>query len=84
MQTTFEEVQRLVNRLTFLEKIRLLEYLIPIIARSATPIEETSDDVGVNILSKAWEEFFQIGEAIAAAEPSSSETLTSAVMTMRR
>lgn len=53
MQATLEEVQNLVNRLTFLDKVRLLAYLAPLVTRSATAIEAPS--VPEDILPKPTE-----------------------------
>ena len=39
MQANLEEVRNLVTQLTFLDKIRLLEFLAPLIARSAPTVD---------------------------------------------
>jgi hypothetical protein len=81
--TTLEEVQRLVDRLTPLDQVYLLEYLIPRIARAVA-----SAQPGVPAASgadaDAWLEFFRLGEALASQSAPGTETLTQAVLSMRR
>jgi hypothetical protein len=81
--TTLDQVQRLVDHLTPLDQVRLLAYLTPRIARivasmyPATPTSTPSN-------AAAWKEFFRIGDALAASDRPDSQTLTTAVLTMRR
>lgn len=81
--TTLEEAQRLVDRLTPLDQVRLLEYLIPRIARavaSAQSAGPAASDTDAN----AWRDFFRLGEALAKPDSPGSETMTAAVLSMRR
>ncbi len=46
MQANLKEIQSQVTRLTFLDKVRLLEYLAPLIARSAPASNSVRADAG--------------------------------------
>ena len=58
------EVQRLVDRLTPLDQVRLLEYLTPRIARVVAAMQRTPA-IKVSSPADAWQAFFQIGDALA-------------------
>jgi hypothetical protein len=79
--TTLEQAQRLVNQLPPHEQVRLLAYLAERLAQvvptqpSATSTPEAAE---------AWETFFQLGERLAATDSPERETLTAAVLAMRR
>lgn len=82
MTTTLDHIQRLVDELTPLEQVRLLEYLTPRIAHAVTamhPPEPTPAS-----LPDAWEAFFRIGDRLAASDPQNGPTLTETVLSMRR
>lgn len=77
-----EQVQQMVDQLSPLDQVRLLEYLTPRIMRAVESAHPpTSEDPP---LADAWREFFRIGDAIAALDTPESETLTAAVLAMRR
>lgn len=80
---TLEQIQELVNQLSLVDQVRLLDYLTPRIVQT---IESTQqyEPAKMTDLSAAWSEFFRIGDAIAAIKSPQSETLTAAVTTMRR
>ena len=65
--TTLDQVQQLVDQLTPLEQVRLLEYLAS---------KRASLD--------AWAEFLRLGDALAAGDPGTGDTLTASVLAMRR
>ena len=81
--STLDQAQRLVDQLTPHEQVRLLAYLTSRLVQVVTTMQppplmapsETADP---------WETFFQLGEALAATETSEGETLTAAVLAMRR
>jgi hypothetical protein len=82
-ESTLDQVQRLVEQLSPHEQAHLLAFLALRIARvviatshpaSATPLETAA----------AWEEFFRLGDALAASDTPAAETLTAAVLAMRR
>jgi hypothetical protein len=86
---TLDEVQRLVDQLSPLDQARLLEYLAPRIARvmaSAQPAEPTRREGAQpkDIHSEAWQRLVRIGESIAASAAPDAESMTSAVVKMRR
>lgn len=82
-ETTLNQVERLVEQLSPHEQAHLLAFLALRLARAVT---ETSHPVGVTSPDPggAWEEFFRLGDALAACDTSASETLTAAVLSMRR
>ncbi len=80
--TILDQAQRLIDQLTPRDQARLLAYLarrlvqvVPVTAPAKTEVAETTE---------AWERFFQLGEALAATDASEGETLTAAVLAMRR
>jgi len=81
--SALNQVQHLVNQLTPLDQARLLAYLAP---RIAHIVESMHHAALVSPLSatEAWKEFFRIGDAISNSDTPESETLTAAVLAMRR
>lgn len=80
---TLTQAQRLIDRLTPLDQVRLLTYLTSRIARlvetmpPAPPPSMTSN-------AAAWQEFFRLGDALAATDTSKAPTLTETILSMRR
>jgi hypothetical protein len=78
---TLDQAQRLVDQLTPVDQVRLLAYLASRVAQVfptssiATEKPETVD---------TWEKFFELGEGLAATDTPESDTLTAAVLSMRR
>ena len=77
------QAQQLINRLSLLDQARLMEYLssrmeAAILAASspATTKSVTQDD--------PWGEFFKAGDDLAGNTPEGMETMTSALLAMRR
>jgi hypothetical protein len=80
-RNTLAEVQRLVDELSPLEQVRLLEYLAPRIGRavaSMAALESGSEQAAT------WAQFFRIGDRLASGDRPGSETLTAALLAMRR
>jgi hypothetical protein len=83
-------VERLVDELTPAEQARLLEYLAPRIARAVAPFGSAEEErrVGDAALEQqrvgGWDEFFRIGDAIAAEDRPELPTLTGTLLSMRR
>ncbi len=80
--TILDQAQRLIDQLTPRDQARLLAYLasrlvqvVPATAPTKTEVTKTTD---------AWERTFQLGAALAATDASEGETLTAAVLAMRR
>jgi len=78
-----DQAQRLVDQLTPHEQVRLLAYLTSRLAQAVAtlqpPIPVASPEA-----ADPWETFFQLGEALAATDTPEVETLTAAVLAMRR
>ena len=82
-ESTLHQVQRLVERLSPYEQAHLLASLA---LRMAQVVTSTSSPAAI-ILSEpaeAWEEFFCLGDALAASDTPAVDTLTAAVLAMRR
>jgi len=80
---TLEQVQRLVDHLTPLDQVRLLAYLTSRIARIVESLYP-APSISAPSNTAAWQEFFRIGDALAANDNPESQTLTAAVLMMRR
>jgi hypothetical protein len=81
--TTLDQVQRLVDDLTPLDQVRLLAYLTPRIAQSVTSMY-LSTSAPTSSDTTGWKEFFRIGDMLAANDKPETQTLTTAVLMMRR
>lgn len=80
---TLEQVQIMIDHLTPVEQARLLSYLTPRIVH-AVEVNRSGADIAQTPSSDLWEAFFRIGDEIAASDTAEGETLTAAVMAMRR
>jgi len=82
-ESTLHQVQRLVEQLSPYEQAHLLASLA---LRMAQVVTSTSSPASVTPLetAEAWEEFFRLGDALAASDTPAAETLTAAVLAMRR
>ena len=80
--TTLEQVQRLADQLSPLDQVRLLEYLTPQILRAVA--STYPEKLPKSQAADAWQEFFRIGDEIASGDTPETETLTAAVLAMRR
>lgn len=77
-----DQVQHLVDQLSPLEQVKLIEYLTPRIARA---VVQQSTSSGANAqYEAAWEDLFRIGTTIATSDTPESATLTATVVAMRR
>jgi hypothetical protein len=74
---TLEQVKSLINQLTPFEQEELMDYLKPRLA--ITQPNASRED-----LDAAWQEFFKVGDEIAANDNTNSETLTQTLLNMRR
>ena len=75
------QAQQLINRLSLLDQARLMEYLssrmeAAILAAASRSTTVEQDD--------PWGEFFKAGDALESNAPERSETMTSALLAMRR
>jgi hypothetical protein len=81
--TTLEQVQQLVDHLTPLDQVRLLTYLTPRIAQLVESVYPATPNLTPNN-GMACKAFFQIGDELTASDTPESQTLTAAVLMMRR
>jgi hypothetical protein len=79
---TLHQVQQLVDQLSPLEQVKLLEYLTPRIARAVA--QQSATSVAHREYQGAWAELFRIGDTIAASDTEDAPTLTTTVVSMRR
>ena len=82
-QSSLDELERLVDQLSPKDQASLLVYLA---LRMSQAVTLTSHPVSVTPQEGAgpWEEFFRIGDALAASDKPGSETMTAALLAMRR
>ena len=82
-ESTLDQVQRLVEQLSPYEQAHLLASLA---LRMAQVVTSTSSPATATLPepAEAWEEFFRLGDALAASDTPGAETLTAAVLAMRR
>lgn len=77
------QVQQLVDQLTPHDQVRLLAYLTTRLAQVITALPPTPGG-GPPEPADVWDTFFQLGEMLAATDTPERETLTAAVLAMRR
>lgn len=76
---TFELVQQLVDRLTAVEQAQLVAYLAPKLAGAM------SEKAGATEVQAAtWAEFFSAGDALQDDPSAAGQSMTEAVISMRR
>jgi hypothetical protein len=81
LESTLTQAQRLVDQLTPYDQLQLLAYLASRLAQvvPARPPAPSGPEA-----ADAWAAFFQLGEELAATDTPECETLTNAVLAMRR
>jgi hypothetical protein len=82
-ESTLDQVQRLVEQLSPHEQAHLLAFLA---LRMAQVVTATSPPTSITTpeTAETWEEFFRLGDALAASDTPAADTLTAAVLAMRR
>ena len=77
------QAQQLINRLSLLDQARLMEYLS---SRMEAAILSASLPVTMKSIDQhdPWREFFKAGDDLMRNTPERSETMTSALLEMRR
>ncbi|MEA2601389.1 MAG: hypothetical protein QOF89_2381 [Acidobacteriota bacterium] len=80
-ESTLHQVQRLVEQLSPQEQAHVLASLA---LRLAQRVGSTSHPASPPGTAEAWDEFFRLGDAIAASDTPTADTLTAAVLSMRR
>jgi hypothetical protein len=81
--STLAQAQQLVDQLTPHDQVRLLAYLTTRLAQVVTALSPTPGGISSET-SDVWETFFQLGDMLAATDTPERETLTAAVLAMRR
>ena len=81
MDKTLDQAQQLVDRLTPHDQVRLLAYLA---TRVAQVLPNPSSDIDRSGPVDVWEKFFELGDGLSTTDSSDSNTLTEAVLSMRR
>ncbi len=82
-ESTLDQVQRLVAQLSPHEQAHLLAFLALRMAHVVTSTSRPASSISLESAA-AWEEFFCLGDALAASDTPTAETLTAAVLAMRR
>jgi hypothetical protein len=82
-ESTLAQAQQLVDQLTPHDQVRLLAYLTTRLAQVVTALPPTTGGTPPEP-SDVWETFFQLGDMLAAMDTPERETLTAAVLAMRR
>ncbi len=82
-ESTLQQIQRLVEQLSPCEQAQVLASLA---LRMAQRVASTSSPASVTPpeTAEAWEELFLLGDALAASDTPAADTLTAAVLAMRR
>jgi hypothetical protein len=82
-ESILHQVQRLVEQLSPYEQAHLLAslalHMAQVVTSTVSPAAVTPPEPAA-----AWEEFFRLGDALAASDTSATDTLTAAVLAMRR
>jgi len=82
-ESTLDQVQRLVAQLSPHEQAHLLASLAlrmaQVVTATSHPVSSTPPETAA-----AWEEFFRLGDTLATSDMPATETLTAAVLAMRR
>jgi len=76
-----DQAQRLVDQLPPHEQVRLVAYLAERLAQ-VIPVQPSATSAPE--VAEAWETFFQLGEGLTTTDSPERETLTAAVLAMRR
>ena len=82
-ESTLDQVQRLVAQLSPHEQAHLLASLALRMAQVVTSTLPLASVTPTEIV-EACEEFFRLGDALAASDTPASDTLTAAVLALRR
>jgi hypothetical protein len=82
-ESTLAQAQQLVDQLTPHDQVRLLAYLTTRLAQVVNTLPPTPGGTSPEP-TDVWETFFELGESLAATDTPERETLTAAVLAMRR
>lgn len=76
---TFDLIQQLVDRLTAAEQAQLLAYLAPKLAGAIGAQARATE-----VKAATWDEFFAAGDALQDDPSAAGQSMTEAVISMRR
>ena len=82
-ESTLNQVQRLVEQLSPHEQAHLLASLALRMAQAVISISPPASITPPETV-EVWEEFFHLGDTLAASDTPAADTLTAAVLAMRR
>ena len=82
--STLLEAQLLVDQLTPVEQVRLLEYITPKIVRAINDQSAKETATSHGDYDAAWQTFFEYGDSLRLSDVSSDTTVTELVSQMRR
>ena len=82
-ESMLAQAQQLVDQLKPHDQVRLLAYLTTRLAQVVTALPPTPGGTPPEP-SDVWATFFQLGETLAATDTPERDTLTAAVLAMRR
>ena len=80
---TLDEIKHLADNLAPLDQVRLIEYLVPRLARVVAEAQSAAP-AGSGRSTDAWEEFLRLGEELAHRDRPDLSTLTASVLSSRR
>ena len=80
---TLDEIKRLADNLAPLDQVRLIEYLVPRLARVVAEAQLTLP-IGPGQSADAWEELMRVGEELSQRDRPEMSTLTTGVLSSRR
>jgi hypothetical protein len=82
-ESKLAQARSLADQLAPADQARLVAYLAARLALAVAPLERPPA-VGQTEATEAWQRHCKIGDSLAQGEASTGETLTSAVLSMRR
>jgi hypothetical protein len=80
---TLDEIKHLADNLAPLDQVRLIEYLVPRLARVVAEAQSTAP-AGTGRSADRWEEFLRLGKELAHRDRPEMNTLTAGVLSSRR
>jgi len=78
------QAQQLINHLSLVDQARLMEYLSSRMEAAILSISSSSATKNVDQDDDPWQKFFKVGDELGHNNSASSETMTSALLAMRR
>lgn len=82
-ETSLSQIQNLVDSLTPLDQVKLMEYISSQIEHVLSSTAPVSDE-DIIPPEKAWAHFFDVGLELLKSDVQKSDTLTSTLLAMRR